>query len=148
MVVFGQPLQGLGGGLEQGVVGGFWIRAHKVSQLLRHRESNQEIVCGKASGHLPYEPVLGFVVLAVGTVAVAAGPIDEMALPATPAVIEGDAQLSASAVDDGVDDFSMLVGDTLGVTFEIFGCELREDIFDGRHVPTLLIASSMMWKAS
>lgn len=102
-------------------------------------------MCGKASGHLLYEPLLGFVVLAVGTMAIAAGPIDEMVLSATLAVIEGNAQFPASAVDDGLDDFSMLVGDALGMTLEILGCELRENILDARHVPTLLIASSMMW---
>jgi len=143
--VLGQPFQGLGGGFEQGMVGGFWVGADEDPELFGHGKGDQEIVCGKASGHLLYEPLLGFVVLAVGTVAIAAGPIDEMVLPATPAVIEGDAQFPTLAVDDGLDDFSVLVGDALGVTLEIFGSELGEDIFDGRHDPTLLIASSMMW---
>jgi hypothetical protein len=89
--------------------------------------------------------LLSLVVLAIGAVAIAAGAIDEMVLAAALAVVEGDTELAASALHDGLDDFSVLVGDVLSMTLEIFGPELAENIFDSGHVPTLLIASSMMW---
>jgi len=139
-VVFGQQLQGLGGGLKQGVVGGFCVGADEVPQLLRHGKSDQEIVCGEASGHLLGEPLLGFMVLAVGAVPIAAGALDEMALVAGSAEVEGKAELTASAVGDGLDDFSVFVGDALAVALEVLGCELREDLFDGAHAPNLPMA--------
>ena len=95
---------------------------------------------GKASGHLLGEPLLGFVMLAIGAMPIAAGAIDKVVLGAALAVIEGDAELTAAAVNDGMDDFSVLVGDALGVPLKVFGSELREDLLDGGHAPNLPMA--------
>jgi hypothetical protein len=53
------------------------------------------------------KPLLGFVLLALGAVAVATGMIDAMGLPTVLAVIEAGAVMAALAVLDGAEDLAV-----------------------------------------
>jgi hypothetical protein len=68
----GELLDCLGGGLEQRAVGDALMATDERAQLLWHREGEHEVVSGQLALQLRVEPGVGLVLLAAGTVAVAA----------------------------------------------------------------------------
>ena len=55
-LVFGEPFEGLGRGLEQGVVGDLLMRADKVAQGLRDRKGDEEVRSGELFLQMVLEP--------------------------------------------------------------------------------------------
>jgi hypothetical protein len=82
--------------------------------------------------------------LALGTMTVAAGPIDVMGLTASLTMIEGYAEVAGTAVDDGIDDFFMLFRQTWK-SAQVFRGKGSEDIGDGAHDHTSFMMELMIW---
>ena len=86
-----QLLEGLGRGLKQGVITWAFMGAEKAPQRLGHGEGEQEVGHGQLMGLLVEDPLTGFMLLALRTVAIAAGAMDEMFLTAIGTLIKGGA---------------------------------------------------------
>lgn len=78
------------------------------------------------------EPLLGCMLLTLGTVPVAAGMIDTVLLTTTLALIEAVAVVSALALLDGADDLAVRGGEG-GIALQILWRTSGEDISQGRH---------------
>ena len=76
--ISGELLESRGRGLEEGVVAGALVAAHDGAKGLGQGEGEQEVRAGKLSIELGIEPEVGFVGLALGAVAVAAGAMDRV----------------------------------------------------------------------
>ena len=80
-LVCGQPLEGRGRGVKQGLVREALMRADEGSQGLRDGEGEEEVRPGQLFVQVVLEPLLGFMLLTLGTVAVATGMIDAVLPP-------------------------------------------------------------------
>ena len=78
------------------------------------------------------EPLLGFMLLTLGTVAVATGMIDAVLPPTVLALIEAVAVVSTSTLLDGADDLAMCRGEG-GIALQGLRGKSREDIAESRH---------------
>src|SRR5713101_849596 len=103
-LIFGQPLESRGRRLKQGLVREALMRADEGSKRLRDGEGEEEMRSGELFVQVMLEPLLGFMLLTLGTVAVATGMIDAVLLATTVALIEAVAVVSALALLDGADD--------------------------------------------
>ena len=65
------------------------------------------MMTGKLPFHLLFQPLSGFVILAVGTVTVTARSEDRMVAAAFITLVNNNAEAFGAAFDDGIDDFSM-----------------------------------------
>ena len=88
---------------------------------------------------LCFEPLLSFVVLAGGTVAIAAGNEELLRLRATLAVIDGDTAGLGATSGNSIEDFAMSLGHGRSIALKILGAEGCKDVTDGGHdrVPPL-----------
>ena len=68
-----------------------------------------------------FEPPLGFIVLAGGTMTIATGAIDLARLGAAVALVERHSAGLRTTGDDGIDDFVVSLGHRRGVTLEVLG---------------------------
>jgi hypothetical protein len=75
-LVLGQPLEGRGRRLKQGVVREALMRADEGSERLRDGEGEEEVRPGQLFVQVVLKPLLGCMLLTLGTVAVATGMID------------------------------------------------------------------------
>ena len=105
--VFGQPFEGRCRRLKHGLVREALMRAEKGTQGLRDGEGEEEVRSGKLFFQVVFKPLLGFMLLTLGTVAVATGMIDAVLPPTVWALIEAMAVVSALALLDGTDDFAV-----------------------------------------
>jgi hypothetical protein len=103
----GQPLEGHGRRLKHSVVGEALMRAEKGPQGLRDGEGEEEVRPGQLCIQVLLEPLLGFMLLALGTVAVATGMIDAVVPPTSLALREAMAVVSALTLLDGTDDLAV-----------------------------------------
>ena len=67
-----QFLDGFRGGLEEGCIACALMSSDKSPDLLGYGEGNHEVMSGKLSLYLLHQPLMCFMMLAVGTVPVAA----------------------------------------------------------------------------
>ena len=67
-----QFFHGLGRGLEQGGIAEALMASDKAPERLWHGKGDHEVVSWKLSPHLLDEPLMGFVVLTVGTMPITA----------------------------------------------------------------------------
>ena len=65
------------------------------------------------AGLLGEEPLASFVVLALGTVAIAAGAMDKMLMPAVGTLVESGAELAGAAVEKGLDRATFELGQSV-----------------------------------
>src|SRR5215510_15610472 len=86
-LVFGEPFESLRRGGEQGVVREALMRADEGAERLRHGEGEEAVRPGQLLLQVVCEPLLGFRLLALGTVAVATRMIDAVLPPTTWALI-------------------------------------------------------------
>ena len=131
-LVCGEPFEGERRGVEQGVVGGTLMRADKGSECFRHGESEEEVRPGQLLLQVVCEPLLGFILLTLGTVAVATGMLDTVLPPTAWALIEAVAVVSALAVLDSADDLAV-GGGQVGRALQVFWSKSGEDIAEGGH---------------
>jgi hypothetical protein len=119
--------------LEQGGVARALMLSDEGAQLFWNGKSDQEVMARELALDLSLEPVLGFVVLAGRTMAIAAGN-KELPRLATPlALVVGDTASLGTASDDSIDDFAMGGGHRGGKALEILGAEGRKDFTNGGH---------------
>jgi hypothetical protein len=131
-LVVGEAFDGLRGGLEQGRIGSALMRADKGSEGFGDGEGDEKVRPGKLFVELFVEPVLSFMMLALGAVAIAAGVVDAV-LPATAvALIETVSIMAALAVLNGT--HGLVVEERqMGIAREVFWRIGLEDVADGGH---------------
>jgi hypothetical protein len=78
------------------------------------------------------EPLLGCMLLTLGTVAVATGMIDAVVPPTVWALREAVAVVAALTVLDGADDLAVRQGE-VGVTLQVLWGKGGEDLAQGGH---------------
>jgi len=112
-------------------------------KLLGHSKGEQKVVAGQASFKLCFQPLAAFMVLALRTVAIAAGTVDMMFFAAVVALIDGNAILSGTAFDDGIDGLFVL-DRHIRISVKIFGSEGAEDLGNGAHDHTSCMTELMI----
>jgi hypothetical protein len=78
------------------------------------------------------EPLRGFLLLTLGTVAVATGMLDAVVLATPWALIEAVAVVAAAALLDGMDGLTVH-GGKVRIALQVLGREGEEDLTEGRH---------------
>jgi len=78
--------------LEHGAVGSLLMAAAEGPELFGYGEGEHEVVAGQSPLKLGIEPLAALEVLALGTVAIAAGAVDPVLLPAAVALIDNHAE--------------------------------------------------------
>jgi hypothetical protein len=131
-LVVGQPLEGRCRGVEQGLGGGTVVRADAGAEWRRDSEGAQEVRPRELVVEVVLEPRLGFLLLALGTVAVATGMVHVMLPPTGGALIQAVAVVAAVAVWDGTEDLTVGEGQ-MGVALPILGCKGGADVAEGGH---------------
>ena len=119
--------------LEQSRVTEAVVLADEGTQLFRNGKRDQEVMAWELALNLGLEPLLGFVVLAGGAMAIAAGDKELLRFGTTLALIESDAASLSTTRRDGVNDFAMGPGHCSGVALEVLGAEGGKDFTDGGH---------------
>ena len=109
-LVGGEPVEGERRGVEHGLVGEALMRADEGSERLRNGEGHKEVRPRELFVEVVLEPLLGFMLLALGTVAVATGMVHAVSSPTGGALIQAVAVVSALAVLDGTDDLAVCEG--------------------------------------
>ena len=100
------------------------MRADEGSERLRDGEGEEEVRPGQLFVQVVLEPLLGFMLLTLGTVAVATGMMDAVVPPTVLALREAVAVVSALAVLDGADDLAVGEGQ-MGVALQVFWAQRR-----------------------
>jgi hypothetical protein len=131
-LVLGQPFEGERRGGEHGVVRAALLRADAGSERLRHGEGEEEVRPGQLLLQVVCEPLLGFMLLTLGTVAVATRMLDAVLPPTTWALREAVAVVSALAVLDSANDLAV-GGGQVGIALQVFWSKSREDSAEGGH---------------
>jgi hypothetical protein len=131
-LVGGQPLEGSGRRLKHRVVREALMRADKGTQGRRDGEGEEEMRPGQLFVQVVLEPLLGFMLLALGTVAVATGMLDAMLPPTSLALREAMAIVSALTLLDGTDDLAVC-GRESRIALQVLGRKSIADITQGGH---------------
>ena len=105
--VFGEPLESLRRGGEQGVVREALRRAETGTQGLRDRAGEETMRPRALFIQGVLAPLGSFLLLALGTVAVATGMMDAVVPPTAWALREALAVMAALALLDGADDLAV-----------------------------------------
>ena len=107
--------------------------AHEGSQLFRDRERDQKMMTRELALDLSLEPLLSFVVLAGGTVAITTGNKELLRLGTAIASVKSHPASLGATGHDGIDDFAMGPGHCRGIALEILGAKGCKDFTDGGH---------------
>ena len=83
--------------------------------------------------HLLLQPLVALMVLAVGTMPVAAGSIDDMCLAAFFTSVDRGTIVVGAAVDDSIDDLAMICRHIITELSDVLGAVLCEDLFNRCH---------------
>ena len=119
------------------------MRAAEGPNLLWHGKGEQEVVAGQTSLKLCFQPLAAFMILALRAVPIAAGTIDKMFLAAAVALIDGNAILSGTTFDDGIDGLFVL-NRHIRISGMIFRSEGAEDLGNGAHDHTSCMTELMI----
>jgi len=109
-LVVGQPLEGRGRGLNQGVGREALRRAEEGAERLRDRKGEEAVRPRELCGEVGLKPRLRCRLLALGTVPVATGTIDAVFFSTPLALIEAVAVMAALAPLDGTDGLTVCSG--------------------------------------
>ena len=131
-LVLGEPFQGCGRGSEHGLGSEAWPRADAGTQGFRHGAGEEERRPGKRFRQMVGEPLLGCMLRALGTVAVATGVMDAVFFPTAWALREAMPIMAAAAVLDGADDLAVRGGEG-GRALQVFWGKGGEEIAEGGH---------------
>ena len=110
-LVCGEPFEGRGRRVKHGLVREALMRADEGAQGLRDGEGEEEVRPGQLFVQVVLEPLLGFMLLTLGAVAVATGMIDAVLPPTAVALREAMAVVAALALLDGADDLAVCSGE-------------------------------------
>ena len=131
-LVCGEPCEGRGGRLEQGVVRAALMGAEKGTQGRGDGKGKEEVRPRELLVQVVLEPLLGLRLLALGTVAVATGMMDAVLRATTWALREARAVMAAAAVLDGTDDLAVGGGE-VGRALQVCGRKGVKDRAEGGH---------------
>ena len=131
-LVLGEPFEGRGRRLKQGLVRGALMRADAGAERLRDGKGAEEVRPGQLLLEVVCEPLRGFLLLALGTVAVATGMLDAVVLATTVALREAVAVVATSALLDGADALAVGEGQ-MGGALQGLGRKGGEDVAEGGH---------------
>jgi hypothetical protein len=92
--------------MKQGLIALTFMGAKKGTKSLGDGEGEQEVGHGQLAGLLVEDPLTGFMLLALRTVAIAAGAMDEMFLTAIGTLIKGGAKGTGTAGQQGFNRLS------------------------------------------
>ena len=130
--IFDEPFEGERRGFEHGVVSDALMGAYERSERLRHGEGEEEVRPRELLVQVVLEPLVGLMLLALGTVPVATGMIDAVLPPTAWALRETMSVVAALALLDGTDDLAMRNGE-VRVALQVLGRKGGEDIAKGGH---------------
>ena len=114
------------------------MAADKAAELLWDGEGDHEMVTWKLSFHLIYQPLMGFMVLAVGTMPVAARFMDDVGLAAIFTFVDHGSAVWCSTVHDSVNDLAVFGRHDLTEAVNILRGVFTEDLIYCRHGRVLL----------
>lgn len=118
--------------MKHGLGRGALRRADEGAEGLRHGEGAEEVRPGQLFVQVVFEPLLGFMVLTRGTVAVTTGMVHAVLAPTRVALREAVAVGAALALWDGADDLAVGGGER-GIALKVCWRQGREDIAEGGH---------------
>ena len=108
------------------------MRADKGPEGLRDGEGEEEVRSGQLFFQVVLEPLLGCMLLTLGTVAVATGMIDAVLPPTVVALREAMAVVATLALSDGADDRAVCGGE-VGIALKVRWRKGGKDIAEGGH---------------
>lgn len=130
--IFGPPLEGRCRCLNQGLVSNALLRADKGTQGLRDSEGEKKGRPRELFVQVMLEPLLRFMLLALGTGPVATGTIDAVFFSTALALLEAVAVMAALAPLDGTDGLTVCSGEG-GIALQGLRGKSSEDIAESRH---------------
>jgi len=133
LLIGGKLPQAFGGSFEHGGIGPALIGSDEAAQRLRDREGDEEMMAGQLSLQLLFKPGSGLLMLTGRAMAIAAGAVHEVGLPALLATVERSATRFGAAFADGLYRFAMLKGNGLTIALQIVGAEGAKDVVDVFH---------------
>jgi hypothetical protein len=128
--VGGEPCAGERRGVEQGLVRGALARADAGAERLRDGAGEEDVRSRQLLVQVVLEPLVGLMLLALGTVAVAPGMVHAVLASPGGALREAVAVVSALAVLDGTEALAVDAGQ-VGVARQVCGREGGEEIAQG-----------------
>jgi hypothetical protein len=131
-LVFGEAFESEGRGVEQGLVGEAWMGAEEGTEGLGDSKGDEEVRPWELSLQVMRKPLLGFVLLALGAVAIATGMMDAVLVATAWALREAVAIVPALAVLDGAEDLAVR-GGQMGLALQGLWGEGSEDVTPGDH---------------
>ena len=131
-LICGQPCEGRCRRLKHGLVREALRRADEGSECLGDGEGEEEGRPGQLCVQVTCKPLLGLMLLALGTVAVATGMLDAVLASTAWALREALSVMAATAVLDGADDLAVYSGES-GIALQILRGKRCEDIAERRH---------------
>ena len=118
--------------MKHGLVRGALMRADEGTQGFRHGEGEEEVRPGQLFIQVVCEPLLGFMLLTLGAVAVPTGMVHAVVSATGVALIQAVTVVSTAAVLDGADDLAECEGQ-LGVALQVFWSKSSKDLAEGGH---------------
>ena len=128
----GESLEGGRRGVEQRLVGRALVRAHEGAERLWDGEGEEKMRPWELFVQVVVEPLLGFMLLTLGAVAVATGMRHTMVPSTVLALIEAVAVGAALAVLEGTEDLAVGEGQ-LRVALQVFWSKGGANLTEGRH---------------
>ena len=110
------------------------MAADEGSEWFGDGKGEHEMVAGQLPVPLSFQPLLSFVVLAAGTVAVGARAGHAVKLTALLTLVNDGTVDFGSALADGIDNLFVLDGHGLPVVLDILRAVGTEEIIDDSHV--------------
>jgi len=98
------------------------MASDKPAELFGDGEGDHEVMFGKLAFHLVYQPLMDFVVLAMRTMPIAAGLVNNVVLAAFLTLVDHDSVMLGAAVDDSIDYFAVFRGHVLTEAVDILVC--------------------------
>ena len=131
-LIFGELFKGPGRCLKHSLVCETLMRADQGTQGLRDSEGQEKVRPRELLGQVVLEPLLGFMLLTLGAVAVATGMIDAVVARAVLTLIEAVAVCAALALLDGADDLTVCGGERR-IALQVLWGKSREALTQGDH---------------
>jgi hypothetical protein len=131
-LVLGQPLEGRGRGLQQGVGREAVRRADEGAERPRDRKGEEEVRPRELCVEVVLKPLLRFMLLALGAVAVATSMRDAVLSRTVWALREAMAIGAAAAVLDGAAHLTVCGGE-VRIALQVCGRKGGEDVPQGGH---------------
>jgi len=131
-LIFGELFKGPGRCLKQSLVCETLLRADQGTQGLRDSAGQEKVRPRELLGQVVLEPLLGFMLLTLGAVAVATGMIDAVLARAVLTLIEAVTVYTTLALLDGADDLTVC-GKERRIALQVLWSKSREDRTQGDH---------------